>query len=372
MGNCATTLKPGLQCPEEAIFLPNLGYDSGYVWGGELNEAAENPYALCIFEAPDNKPLFQHAQMRYEGIPQTSLYVRTILTVGNYDYLQTFKVRPDGDFELNKELSGYAVGSYHIPDAVKMDLFGSYISKSSIGALHTHSATYKVDLDVGVGGNGFKVKTFNYGDIANAVPPGFDMTGVKTASPNSYYYTTEYVTNEGMWDNDGDDTWTPPDACLRVNANKKFIIYNTEEEGYLGVKRGIMIDIPVSPTQMLPEGDPYLHIQNFTKCDIGVTKLNPNDLEAVSMDVFGNLKPRPAPAGQDISHFFDGESIESEDLVVYIHSTKPHYVITEDVPVPATMGKPVVFEPYNYFKDGVAPFKYLPGDIKVAEPCIAS
>jgi primary-amine oxidase len=349
-----------------------LGYDSDYIWGEELTADSENAYAMCIFEAPDNKALFQHAQMRYEGLPQTALYVRTVLTVGNYDYTQTFKVRLDGDFEINKELSGYAVGAYHIPNAVKMDLFGAYVSQSSIGALHTHSATYKVDLDVGSGGNGFKVKTLKYGSIADAVPAEFDMTGVKTGSPNSYYYTTDYVNNEGEWDNDGDDVWTPPTSCLRVNSDKKFIVYATDDTTNLGQKRGIMIDIPGSPTQMLPEGDPYLHLQNFTKCDMAVTKLNPADKEAVSMDVFGNLYPRPAADGQDISHFFDNESIEGEDLVIYIHTTKPHYVIAEDLPVPSTMGKPIVFEPYNYFKDGLNPVKYLPGDIKQVEPCIAS
>eukprot|EP00962_Isochrysis_galbana_P001114 scaffold284_cov127-Isochrysis_galbana.AAC.4 len=253
-----------------------------------------------------------------------------------------------------------------------MDLFGSYLSTSSIGALHTHSATYKVDLDVGSGGNGFKVKTFKYGNIANAVPADFDMTGVKTASPNSYYYTTDYVTNEGVWDNDGDDVWTPPTSCLRVHPDKKFIVYATDDTTDLGQQRGIMIDVPGSPSLMLPEGDPYLHLQNFTKCDVAVTKLNAADKEAVSMDVFGNLHPRPAVDGQDLSHFFDGENIEGEDLILYIHATKPHYVTAEDVPVPSTMGKPIVFEPYNYFKDGLNPVKYLPGDIKQAAPCIAS
>ena len=84
MGNCATTLKTGLQCPDEAVYLPALGYDSGYVWGGAL-EGSETDKAICIFEAPKNRALYQHAQMRYEGMPDSALYVRTVLTVGNYD-----------------------------------------------------------------------------------------------------------------------------------------------------------------------------------------------------------------------------------------------------------------------------------------------
>ena len=50
MGNCATKLKVGLQCPDEAVFLPSLGYDSGYVWGGALAARLGEPLGA---RAPD-------------------------------------------------------------------------------------------------------------------------------------------------------------------------------------------------------------------------------------------------------------------------------------------------------------------------------
>jgi hypothetical protein len=87
MGNCATTLREGLQCPHGSVFLYNLGYDESYVWGNALAADHERP-TMCIFEAPDNEALFQHAQEYYEGLPGSSLYVRNVLTVGNYDYTQ--------------------------------------------------------------------------------------------------------------------------------------------------------------------------------------------------------------------------------------------------------------------------------------------
>lgn len=117
MGNCATTLREGLQCPHGSVFLYNLGcvramaarlvrssarwrarrhrhatlctlrYDDTYVWGNALAADQERP-TMCIFEAPDNEALFQHAKEYYEGLPGSSLYVRNVLTVGNYDYTQ--------------------------------------------------------------------------------------------------------------------------------------------------------------------------------------------------------------------------------------------------------------------------------------------
>merc|ERR1712066_1040421 len=130
---------------------------------------------------------------------------------------------------------------------------------------------------------------------------------------------------------------------------KKYIVYSPKQKNYVGMKRGYKISVPSSPPNMYPEKDRYLHIQNFTKCDIGVTKYSPSDITPASQVVFGNLYPEPAAPGTDISHFFNGESLEEVDLVLYAHSTKMHWVQAEDVPVPSTMGKELAFEPYNYF-----------------------
>jgi Cu2+-containing amine oxidase len=108
-----------------------------------------------------------------------------------------------------------------------------------------------------------------------------------------------------------------------------FACSNAETD--IGNKRGYKISVPGSFPQLLPEHDKFLHLQNFTKCDIAVTKQSEDDKEAVSQLVFGNLYPLPAPAGQDISHFFNGESLEDVDIVLYLSGTKHHYVQTEDV-----------------------------------------
>ena len=233
---------------------------------------------MCVFEAPENEALFQHARDPHEGLPASSLFVRAVLTVGNYDYTQTFKVKEDGEFEWYKELSGYAVGAYVLPgeeSSKKMaDLFGSMISESSYGALHTHSAVTKVDLDIAGTANSFKKKYAvpSHSHLVPATstmmtpsPPlristttpasqptphrsrglrrypalgnvqellastGIDTTGIVTQSPTTYYFKTEKITNEGVWDNDGDMTWTPPEACMRSETGYKYIQYSCAE-----------------------------------------------------------------------------------------------------------------------------------------------
>ena len=58
---------------------------------------------------------------------------------------------------------------------------------------------------------------------------GIDTTGIVTQSPTTYYFKTEKITNEGVWDNDGDMTWTPPEACMRSETGYKYIQYSCAE-----------------------------------------------------------------------------------------------------------------------------------------------
>jgi len=318
---------------------------------------------MCIFEAPNSNVLYQRAQTKYEGLPATSLHVRSILTVGNYDYIQTFKADLDGAFHFYKELSGYAVGAYVLPDDPSSDaladMFGAKVSHSSIGALHTHAVNYKIDLDIAGLENSFKTKSPGYGKLSDLLAStGMDTSATAYQGSHSYYFDKQYLTSEGMWDNDGDMTWTPPKACLKMQTGTKYIV-ESEQKTRVGNKRGYQVVVKGSPPQILPEHDKYLHIQNFTKCELSVTAQNEADIHAAGQVVFGNLYPIPAAPGTDLSHFFNDQSLEKTDLVLYASALKYHYVHTEDVPVPVTMGGKISFEPYNYFMDDVSTFKHL-------------
>merc|ERR1712151_120510 len=230
----------------------------------------------------------------------------------------------------------------------------------SHGVLHTHSVVTKVDLDVAGLENSFKIKKPMLGNLDDLLDStGIDKTGISYQSPTSYYFGPEPITSEGTWDWDGDMTWTPPKACIQGKAGEKYVAVSKSKSD-LGNYRSFEIDMPAMPPQLLPEHDKFLHLQNFTKCNLAVTKHNEADLYAVPPEVFGALYPNTAFPGHDISHFFTNESLVDVDLVFYVSATKYHYVRTEDVPVPTTMGKYIDFEPLNYFTDDVGTIKHLP------------
>ena len=82
-GTMATPLKPGVDCPATAAFLPTT-------FGDDKGEPITTPNALCIFERGTGDPIWRHAEplnQTYEGRANVELVVRMAAAVGNYDYL---------------------------------------------------------------------------------------------------------------------------------------------------------------------------------------------------------------------------------------------------------------------------------------------
>lgn len=91
-------LIPGVDCPSSATFLPNDFYVDGTV--RSVNRS------VCVFEQPDNLPIMRHYE-KYDddlkstaGIPRTSLVVRTVATVYNYDYIISYVFYMDASVQV--------------------------------------------------------------------------------------------------------------------------------------------------------------------------------------------------------------------------------------------------------------------------------
>lgn len=97
-------LRPGLDCPRTATFLPmTLSDDMGMPF--------EVPDVICIFERSNGDPAWRHFEafvqgpdtfVPAEGRPHTELVVRSAAQVGNYDYL--VQVRLDNGVWLHSTL----------------------------------------------------------------------------------------------------------------------------------------------------------------------------------------------------------------------------------------------------------------------------
>ncbi|XP_075631280.1 amine oxidase [copper-containing] 3-like isoform X2 [Balearica regulorum gibbericeps] len=143
IGRYTSPLVRGVDCP----------YSATYVDTHSLSETlspSKKKASLCIFEQNLGSPLRRHysnlQSLYYGGLVNSALVVRSIATVGNYDYIWDFIFYQNGAIEGKVQATGYASSSFLHGDGLR---YGNRVWEHTLGTIHTHSINYKVDLDVG-------------------------------------------------------------------------------------------------------------------------------------------------------------------------------------------------------------------------------
>lgn len=138
MGTGITTLIRNYDCSHEATYMDVNYYESG-------NNLVKND-TICMFEHDLQKPLSRHSQSSDAGSTRgVAFEIRSIYTVGNYDYLLSFLFYPEGSIEIAVDASGYLQTTYFNPSG---SLYDTRVSSTSSGSIHDHVITFKVDLDI--------------------------------------------------------------------------------------------------------------------------------------------------------------------------------------------------------------------------------
>lgn len=71
--------------------------------------------------------------------------VRSVSTLLNYDYVWDMVFHPNGAIEIKFHATGYISSAFFFGAGEK---FGNRVAEHTLGTVHTHSAHFKVDLDV--------------------------------------------------------------------------------------------------------------------------------------------------------------------------------------------------------------------------------
>lgn len=140
LGLAASPLRPGIDCPVNAAFLDAvLPDDHGRPLVGKS--------VVCLFERDTGAPLWRHfetASGAYAGEPATELVIRTIPSLGNYDYIVDWVLNPAGAIRIDVGATGI--------DAVKAVAAGKgggeLIAPDRVGVDHDHFLSFRLDLDI--------------------------------------------------------------------------------------------------------------------------------------------------------------------------------------------------------------------------------
>ncbi|XP_036078141.1 membrane primary amine oxidase isoform X4 [Rousettus aegyptiacus] len=311
MGKYSSPLIRGVDCPYLATYVD---------WHFLLESQAPKTIhdAFCVFEQNQGLPLRRHHSdihsHYFGGLAETVLVVRSVSTMLNYDYVWDMVFHPNGAIEVKFHTTGYISSAFLFGAAQK---YGNQVGEHTLGTIHTHSAHFKVDLDVG--------------GLENWVWAE-DMAFVPMAIP-----------------------WSPEHQMQRLQVTRKLL--ETEEEAafplgsisprylYLasnhsnkwGHPRGYRIQMLSFAGEPLPQNSSMERAVSWGRYQLAVTQRK--EEEPSSTSIFNQNDPWTPTV--DFTNFINNESIAGEDLVAWVTAGFLHIPHAEDVPntTPSTSGR---------------------------------
>ncbi|KAJ9102657.1 hypothetical protein QFC19_004766 [Naganishia cerealis] len=330
MGALARSMIRGYDCPADAYYMSSTVHTAL----GSLTQ----PDAICIFERDSGKPLSRHFATEKDEMGATKGYelvVRSIATVGfynsNYDYLFDYTFQLDGSIEIRFSASGYVQGGFWDGNPERQE-WGQRIRETTMGALHDHVINYRVDFDID--GTANSVHRLNL-EVVSQERPWFtddDWGRIDSAQ--------KVVTRQLMSEDDGK---------IDYGTNSGGMVYITNEasKNKWGVSKGYAVHPGASNIHLTNLESKRTH-KNVEWAKHSLHVVRHKDEEPYSSNMFNiNLPGRPPV---DFSSFFDGESLDQEDLVLYLNLGTHHIIRSEDSPHTLTnmATSYLLLTPYNY------------------------
>lgn len=333
----STSLKPGVDCPLGAHFL------GATQWGRSPKEASTF-WPICIFEWDEDHTVWRHMQNSappdVRGLVRRTVVVRSIATVGNYDYLMDVKLREDGEIEVQTRFAGFIESRYFDPEFTPAERqFSTIVRPDLAGPVHSHLISWKADIDVaGVRRNSLqvtRVRTKPVGELGAAPEPLV-----------SKYLEHSIVEREGV----GVSTFVADPRQPGVWA-----LVDRGARSAAGNPRGYAVSLASwAVTQVLPDDHPFVRAMPFTKYHLAVTRYHDDEYRATSPYTQHDGFESTGHA-QDVDRFLaDEESLIDEDLVAWVGVGREHIVRQEDLPLVSNFGASFSLQPWNFLEQNAA------------------
>ncbi|XP_030548163.2 primary amine oxidase-like isoform X1 [Rhodamnia argentea] len=323
-GLSSVPLQPGADCPENAVFMDGF-------YAGQDGIPVKIPNVTCVFEKYAGNIMWRHTEVEIPDEPITevrsdvSLVVRSVSTVGNYDYILDWEFKPSGAIKFEVGLIGLlevkAVNYTHAVE-IKEDEYGTMVGANTIATHHDHFLTYHLDLDVDGSPNSF-VKT---------------RLITKAVADNS-------VPRKSYWTVSSETARTESEAQLRLGLEPcNLIVVNPNKRTKVGNDVGYRL-IPGPIASPLLFRDDYPQIRGaFTNNNLWVTPYNKSEKWAGGRYV-------DQSRGDDTLAVWTkrNRKIENEDIVLWYTLGFHHIPYQEDFPTMPTLSSGFELRPSNFF-----------------------
>uniref|UniRef100_UPI00398F721C amine oxidase [copper-containing] 3-like isoform X2 n=1 Tax=Pristiophorus japonicus TaxID=55135 RepID=UPI00398F721C len=325
IGKSSNELVRGVDCPYTATYIDTL----------HLLDSAEpgvKTHSICVFEQNRGIPLRRHYSdwytlPSYGGLADSVLVIRSISSMGNYDYVFDFIFHNNGVIETKVHPTGYPQSTLFSEEALK---YGEKLEENVLGNVQMHFLHFKADLDIVGTINAFETKDVEY-----------QLKSVPWKSDQKVHVPT---VKRQILD-------TEEEAAFRVGKKlpRYLSFVNLDKTNKWGQYRGYRIQVTSFNPDSLPEDCPEEKGISWQRYQLAVTKYKDKEQRSSSIYNQNNLW-QPAVYFDD---FINDESIKNEDLVAWITTGFLHIPHAEDVPNTATTGNGVgfVLKPVNYFNN---------------------
>ena len=322
-GTMATPLKPGIDCPATAAFLPTT-------FGDDKGEPITTPNALCIFERGTGDPIWRHAEplnQTYEGRADIELVVRMAAAVGNYDYLFDWVFNDAAEIEVRvgatgiDALKGVNTRSMADPTAAEDTRYGTLVAPNLVAVNHDHYFNFRLDLDVDGTRNSFNQDVYR-------------QVMLPADSPRRSIYVVEprIAASEKAAEL---DTGHEP---------SKFRVMNESQTNEVGNAVSYEVLVANHAKLLLDADDWPARRAGFLQHDIWVTPYAPSERYAGGEYMFQSTGSDGLPvwtAGD--------RPIRNQDIVVWVNMGMHHLARAEDLPVMPTIWHSFKLRPHNFF-----------------------
>ncbi|KAJ4370723.1 hypothetical protein N0V83_005244 [Neocucurbitaria cava] len=318
LGSSLVTLVRGYDCPSHATYL-NATYSEG-------NTTKTQADAICVFEFDAGYPIRRHSYpTNYASVAKNIMFtVRTISTVGNYDFMIEYQFFYDGAIEVSVRASGFISATYWDGNGD----YGFHIHDYLSGSLHDHVLTFKADLDV-LG----RANTLQKVELA---PESTTYPWSQGIIHDTFKASRSFVDKESSL------SWADNDAAIFAVVNKQSPNRFGEFPGYR-MKRsaGTSHFTPKKSTNVQKAGASAYY-------DFYITKQK--DTEPRAADSYNQFAPEDPLV--DFTKFLDGDSIDQEDVVMWFNLGMHHMPHTGDLPntMFTSAHSAMRFEPFNYLE----------------------
>ena len=325
MGLLNSPLEFGRDVPDNAVL-----FDSVHANAAGMPTVV--PRAMAIFERYDGSPAWRHGFFgagRTESRRRQDLVVRSIATLGNYDYIFDWVFQQNGAIKIAVAatgldlVKGVAARTAEEGKDDPLAQYGRWVDDHVLAVNHDHFFSFRLDLDIDGAANSFQI------DRLRAIKnPG------KTPRRN-------------VWTIESEVAATETSARMRINLEQPALwrLINPSSKGPMGYPVSYQIRPGRNARFLMPADDQLSQRAGFTNYHLWVTPQSAEERYAAG--VYPNLSepglglPRWTKADRDIT---------DRDLVVWYTLGFHHVVRAEDWPIMSTAWHELELRPFDFFE----------------------